>query len=157
MKFTLSFASACRSELSGTTFQKIGLDVVNQIRAEANCPALPLEMIKGWVNTPGRYVVAVDLSEDTADLSGLFAETNEIEVIVPPTGLREFFRLKMDVRRNEATGAITSAAAELALDTKMLVSAWVKAGFPMEWNPRKEALVLAWAVAGCPTPFTPED
>jgi len=134
MQFLLEF-KAGGDDVCGTDLTRVGSDLVAQIRSEANCPDLPLEMIKGW--TPGLFLacVPVIVEEAYANQVECFNDTDRLSVTVPENGLKKFFYLKAFVQHNSLNGKIVSACAEWVLNEDALLDAWAKAAFPLEWNP----------------------
>jgi len=135
MNFSLRFQGIDRTEISGTSFRRIGLDLIKMIREKANCPRLDLNVIQGWINPELSHSLQITISEETACSSGLFAETNEVEILVPESGLKNFYFIETEIRRHDINDIITAASVKWVLNEKSLLEEWEKAGFPLEWNP----------------------
>jgi len=134
MHYSVIFKAVDNKELSGTTCEKVGRAWVEQIREESQCPKLPLELIQGNIYSLQDREASARVSEETAEMTENFLETNEVTVIVPPKGLREFYNLKAVIRQNDTIGAVTGVSVEWVLDKEALVLAWAVAGFPLNWN-----------------------
>ena len=135
MNFSLRFQGIDRTEISGTSFRRIGLYLIKMIREKANCPRLDLNVIQGWINPEPAHSLQIVISEETACSSGLFAETNEVEILVPESGLKNFYFIETKIQRNDINDIITAASVTWVLDEENLIAEWEKAGFPINWNP----------------------
>jgi len=135
VNYTVNFKAVDNEEITGTTRENVGKDWVKQIRTETQCPKLPLEIIRGHIFDLQIHEVSVLVSEETANISPLFMETNEVTVIVPPQGLKPFYNLKAVIRQNSGIASVTGVYVEWHLDKEALILAWALAGFPINWSP----------------------
>ena len=134
MHYSVKFNEGDNRELSGTTSETVGRAWVEQIREEANCPGLDLGLIQGNIYPVQVRDARVKVSEEIAENTEHFLETNEVVVRVLPTGLKPFYHLQAVIRRDDTDGAVTHASVEWQLDKEALLVAWVEAGFPLNWN-----------------------
>jgi len=134
MQFVIDFKSSNGDEISGTFPHGFGLDMVKQIRAEAECPELDLKWIQGIIYPLSLQMVRVNVEEDYADRSGRFRYEEAISVVVPLAGLRGFFIQKTIIRRNPACGTATAASVEWRLDEEAILAAWAADGCPLFWD-----------------------
>jgi len=135
MQLLIEFKGAEGEEISGTSTFRIGLDLVDYIRSEGNCPDLPLELIQGWVYPISLSCIPVIVEEPYGRQTGYFKNTDRIGVLVSLSGLRKFFNLMPTVQKNSLNGKFVAASLEWILHEKDLLAEWKKAGFPLEWNP----------------------
>jgi len=134
MYYSVKFNEPDNRELSGTTSETVGRAWVEQIRAETECPKLDLGLIQGNIYPVQVRDARVRVSEETAEMTEHFLETNEVVVRVLPWGLKPFYHLQAVIRRDDTDGAVTHVSVEWRLNEKALLEAWVEAGFPLNWN-----------------------
>jgi len=135
MQLFIEFKNAEGKEISGTGTVCVGLDVVDYIRSEGNCPDLPLALIIKWVYSINLSCIPVSIEEPYGRQTGYFKNTDCIGVLVPLSGLKKFFYVMPIFQKNSLNGKIVAVSLEWILDEKKLLAEWKKAGFPLEWNP----------------------
>ena len=134
MKFLVIF----KSDLNYAASRKptvVGLAFLRQARCDAGAPDLPLARVRATVR--GMYIdPEVSLTETEASEAKHYEYTSHVVVTVPDSSLNEYISIQSKVDRNSATGEINYVQPIYTIDKDLLKADWLKAGAPLEWEPR---------------------
>ena len=110
----------------------IGLQHVDQIRADLAVPELPLDIITGTIAV-AREKPLITISENMARLSGHYRRVSEISVNCSHRFLNKYMFLVAG-QQNNNDGEIMKAWLYWYIDTDAVLDAWEKVKFPLGWG-----------------------
>lgn len=136
MEFRIDVKGTGNSCAISMPWKAIGLDGLDRIREAAECQ-VALELIHGSIY-PTTTNTALVVTEAVARDSGLFDDTNVIELLVPRGYLNRFMKEVPVITRDKETGAVTEARMDRRLSTQFFFEWWVDSGFPTEVTEKEE-------------------
>jgi len=113
---------------------QIGLDGLKFIRDTLNLPVLSASLVNDTRGRVCRSEFKTEINEAQAAISGLYATTNTVFVLITGT-LNHFIKDRVETQTEPKNGQVLSAKIARFVDEKDLFTAWEAAGFPTEWTP----------------------
>ena len=99
--------------------------------ARERFPGVKAENVEGTFPTVGEDP-KIEIPEAIAIASGVFEECNSVRVNIPEGGLNCFHTYVPVLREGGRVGW------ESVIDEAAILAAWIKAGFPLQWDPEAE-------------------
>jgi len=136
MNFFVDFRAKTSLVLNSDELKQdqIGLDGLKFIRDTLDLPNLSYQLVNDWRGRVCRPEFKMEINEAQASLSGLYATTNTVFVLITGT-LNPFIKDRVETETEPKNGQILSARIARVVDEKDLFTAWEAAGFPTEWTP----------------------
>ena len=134
MKFEVRFEARGNGHAVHVKTAEIGMAGVRRLRIDADVENLQLDRIEGNVDFLVHYSISVDVPEALAVKSGLFETTNQVHVYVPHGWMNQFVCLYPEITEDDTTGEVTKAKLVNHLSDSLVLDAWEKAGFPVDWK-----------------------
>jgi len=112
---------------------EIGLNRINEVRANLNLPNLTMEVFLSK-STDLYANPGIQISEITARRCNHFEERNVLQVFVNRPGfLNSFVVLSPEITRND-DGKIEMIKFISKVNKEAILEAWEEAGFPLKWG-----------------------
>ncbi len=134
MRFVVGFRSST-GWATQIKSHNLGLNWLDRAREEAGLPALEVERVSSRIPSLQRDPEVV-LTEEQARAAGeVFLNDCEVWVKVPKGALNRFCKTRVEITRREESGEITNVSPAWEIQERELVSAWLEAGAPLDWDP----------------------
>jgi len=135
MNFFVDFRAKTSLVLNSDELKQdqIGLDGLKFIRDTLDLPNLSYQLVNDTRGRVCRSEFKTEINEAQAAISGLYATTNTVFVLITGT-LNPFIKDRVETQTEPKNGQVLSARIARVVDENDLFAAWEAAGFPTEWT-----------------------
>ena len=113
--------------------EQIGLAALERVRTELHLPGMDARLLKPVTHSL-QEDLSIAISESIARDSGHYMHQPSVVVKTPAAYLNRYAETKVHATRETTTDEITSAGLQRRTNETDVITAWIAAGYPLQWG-----------------------